>query len=103
MFISFSVLKVYRLLSAESLYLRIPLINFKCISRHLRGVKIKIFRGSIPPDSPQLTHLSCLPFKAPPPPPHPKTCCAGPIISLFSKAPAKRSNIVVQHLLVQQC
>ena len=62
------------------MYFRISLINFECISRHLRGVKIKLFRGNIPPnplvDSSLLVYLSSRP--PPPPPLHSKTCCAGP-------------------------
>ena len=57
---------LYRFLSTESLYVRISLINFECISRHFRGAKIKNFRGSIPPNNPpQLTHLYLFVFQAP--------------------------------------
>ena len=45
--------KISLSLSPENLYLRISLINFNCISRHLGGVKIKISRGNIHPDPPR--------------------------------------------------
>ena len=47
------------------MYLRISLINFNCISRHLRGVKIIIFRGSIPP-YPLVDSSYLFVFQAPP-------------------------------------
>ena len=47
------------------MYLRISLINFNCISRDLRGVKIQIFRGSVSPD-PLVNSSYLFAFQAPP-------------------------------------
>ena len=62
MFIGFYWVKI-SLLSPESLHLRISLINFKCISRHLIGVKIS---PDLLVDSSLLICLSSLPPSPPP-------------------------------------
>ena len=55
--------------NTERVKLNLSFVIFKRISRHFRGIKIKIFRGSSPPDTPSWLTLTRPPLA--PPPPHP--------------------------------
>ena len=61
---------VYQLLysrnSTEHVKVNLSFVIFKRISRHFRGIKIKIFRGSSPPDPPSWLTLTRPPLAPPP-------------------------------------
>ena len=64
----YQMTNVYQLLysrnSTERVKLNLSFVIFKCISRHFRGIKIKIFQGACP-------HAYTFAFSPPPPPPPP--------------------------------
>ena len=51
--------------STERVKLNISFVIFNCISRHFRGVKIKIFRGSMRPNPPTWLTLTRSPLATP--------------------------------------
>ena len=53
----------------ERVKLNISFVIFNCISRHFREIKIKIFRGSMPPNLPTWLTRTRRPLAPPPPPP----------------------------------
>ena len=51
--------------STERVKLNISFVIFNCISRHFRGIKIKIYRGSMPPNPPTWLTLTRSPLAPP--------------------------------------